>query len=406
MDRVIKVTESFDELFKPTTEDYKALRRLKTIVSRELDNSPIFKNLLEEYNASLKFLRESRKKNSPKYYHYEIVYKHKKLGLSKSFKYTIEEARKRDVISYLKESKTAFIESIKYSRNENKRMNLHRKMFYYHDGENSHSYNLLGLTHQGKGEILHFNTIKKSKDIFFSKKPKDEKNYIGIELEFYSKLDKTELAAKLTEANLQRHANLKFDGSIRADSGYHPHELTLLVNEDEYQDVVKKVCSILKAAKSQVNESCGMHVHFDMRKRDKDIIYHNLVTAQPILYAMNPASRATIKYCKKNTSKKFPEQPKDRYVGINPVAYGTHKTIEIRIHSGTINERKIINWVKLLNTIVNYKEMIKRGPISYRAFVNKFGLDIEMAEYIAERIEKFNSAPHDNEKLEGESNAA
>jgi hypothetical protein len=142
-----------------------------------------------------------------------------------------------------------------------------------------------------------------------------------------------------------------------------------------------------------------MHVHLDMRTRVKETVFANLVCAQPILYAMNPPSRQESvngrMYCAFTKTRKF-NQNMDRYRGINAAAYSRHKTIEVRIHAGTILKEKIINWINILLKVVDKPEVLKRSPTSFKTFVETFNLTLDHAEYIVQRIKQF----ADNKQLE------
>jgi hypothetical protein len=63
--------------------------------------------------------------------------------------------------------------------------------------------------------------------------------------------------------------------------------------------------------------------------------------------------------------------------------------MEVRIHSGTVNSDKIINWVKLLVKIADCQN-IKRFPVTLNSVSALLGLDLELRNYVAERIRLFN----------------
>ena len=234
--------------------------------------------------------------------------------------------------------------------------------------------------------------------VFSEKEPKDSSKYIGVELEFISKTDRDELGELLMDAELYRYVTLKADGSVRAKGDYkYPHELCVLAKEEEFVQVMKRVCLVLKKADSVVNKTCGMHVHLDMRTRNKEVAFSNLVSAQPILYAMNPPSRQEaingMRYCSPTKGKVF-NSNMDRYRGINAAAYRRHQTIEVRIHAGTIDYTKIMNWVNILVKIVERPEAIKQTPRTFIGFTKKFDLTLEQCEYIVNRIKQFKDVPN------------
>lgn len=225
-------------------------------------------------------------------------------------------------------------------------------------------------------------------------------HYVGIELEFACPLRQQELALKFIEADVADYINLKGDGSIRDyPSGFTPHEINILCTLSEVDTVVRKVCDILVGCGSIVNRSCGTHVHLDMEHRDKDRAWWNLISAQDVLYLMQSEDRRDNSFCRriKERTKKLESHPDargdNRYWGINPNAYSKFKTIEIRMHSGILNADKVINWVKLLNRIVDHKTMVKNISKEENDFIQQFDIDDNLANYVKQRIKLFKDKP-------------
>jgi hypothetical protein len=237
--------------------------------------------------------------------------------------------------------------------------------------------------------------MTKSSLVAAQKFPINEDRYVGIEMEVISKLDVATLSAEFGIAGLENYVNVVGDGSIRPSTAYpHPHELRILAKEKEFVRVIKQVCKILHGHTS-VNKSCGLHVHLDMRKRNPDVAYANLFSSQALLYAMCPKTRLQNNYCKpSNTYSKMVNaaQTADRYHGINASAFNRHKTIEIRIHSGTVNAFKIINWVKLLIQIADKPlDNVDRVSVwrNYKDAKRMVGLRGMLEKYVSSRIEEF-----------------
>src|SRR5574343_176500 len=173
----------------------------------------------------------------------------------------------------------------------------------------------------------------------------------------------------------------------------------MVAPEQLVHEVIKRMLrAINKDCKSKVGARCGFHVHLDMRSRDKHHVFHNLSKAQHILYAMNPRSRldGTNAKGKKDTnwSKKINHSDFDeamaylggssesRYHGINLLALNKHQTIEVRIHSGTTNEEKVSNWVRILTTIANMSTRVETEAHKAETFCEYYGLDESMCTYI------------------------
>lgn len=263
-----------------------------------------------------------------------------------------------------------------------------------------------------EGVYVKFLKEQEKRIVFSNKTPKElSQNYVGVEIEFLSNISPDELGLKLYQAGLGRFVTLKEDGSIKCSHGNYPsncnehkvkeyaHELCVIAKEGEYVDILKKACKVLEEVKATVNKSCGMHTHIDMRNRNPDMAYQNLISSQHILLKMNPASR-TEKFAKKNNQRNFQEATvrggntggnydEERYYGINAKSFPKHQTIEIRFHAGTIDFTKITNWVAILLKIVNHSEAIVKSFISINTFCKQYDIEDSLKAYIDERIKKF-----------------
>lgn len=172
--------------------------------------------------------------------------------------------------------------------------------------------------------------------------PKGKKNYVGIEIECYSHLEETEVMELLLTHDLEFYMNVSDDGSIECDAN--SYELRILIPEKDLSKVLGKVGAFLKAGKFKANWSCGLHVHLDMRNRDMEKCYEKLVKIQDVLYGMVSKPRWMSDYCKFSK----PSAESDRFTAINKTAYRVHETIEIRLHHGCVDVKRIENWVNLL----------------------------------------------------------
>jgi Putative amidoligase enzyme len=245
-----------------------------------------------------------------------------------------------------------------------------------------------------KGAIMKFLRSKDKQIVFQEKKPQTKDNAVGVEIEFFCDLNAEDLSFRLYEQGLGKNVFLRTDGSIRAENQMYPHELNILAKEKEIKDVIKSVSKVLLSANAKVNKTCGLHVHLDMRNRDHIIAFHNLVSAQNILFAMNPFSRQSGTYCRRQDTKVFKEAAGNgnrdmRYFGINAAAHAKHNTIEIRMHSGTVQATKINNWIDLLLCIIAKKDPVKKSSSTLRSFLKQFDVDVTLGAYIAERMAKF-----------------
>jgi len=172
----------------------------------------------------------------------------------------------------------------------------------------------------------------------------------------------------LFQAGLSKTVQLKKDGSLRPHEGEQGFEFAILLKENNYKKELKKICDLIQSVKGYaVDRRCGLHVHFDMRKRDKTLVYNNLVCCQEVLWSLVDPNRYNTEFCRNVSSKKFPVKfentRQERYKSINAAAYYRHKTLEVRMHEGSVSFKDITQWIDILIKIVHYKKkMILRVP--------------------------------------------
>ena len=236
-----------------------------------------------------------------------------------------------------------------------------------------------------------------------AKKPYDKSNYVGVELELIAKVDRETLNQAFIKAKLAGNVYVKHDGSIRPESNEHiAHEITLIAKQANINDVVNRVCAVLRDKKidAYVNNSCGMHVHLDMRNRTPELCYKNLYYSLGILSRMVPPDRIDTdhgrRFCALNTSDNF--NLPTRYYAINTQSYGSHRTIEIRLHSGTTNPTKINNWINILLAVIEKKDSIGVHVMTPEDMSKHFGIDAKLVEYIKVRTDKFKDRSLDTRK--------
>ena len=144
----------------------------------------------------------------------------------------------------------------------------------------------------------------------------------------------------------------KGDGSIQAPAGCLPTEVVLCRPRAAYDAALSKLCAFMKEMGAGVNSSCGMHVHFDFRHSNryevesvaKRLEKHFLLAK----YLLEPHRRCN-SYCLEGLSWT------NRYHAINLCAFLRHQTLEIRAHQGTVEYLDIINWIKLLEAMMQVR---------------------------------------------------
>lgn len=219
--------------------------------------------------------------------------------------------------------------------------------------------------------------------------PTDKTFHVGLELEFLTRSNKKQLQGSLYDAGLAHCVALKEDGSVKPSADQDSaHELTLIVKEHEVDTIVDKVCGVLHEHKAYVNKTCGFHVHLDMRGREARACYQRLVLSLDALYRMLPYERRYNKFCQRNSLEKvFDPTTTDRYYAINAGSVAKHGTLEIRMHSGTVNALKIKSWVKILLKVINTPNTQALRTKAALFKVMQFPKEIEA--YIDNRVEKF-----------------
>lgn len=199
---------------------------------------------------------------------------------------------------------------------------------------------------------------------------------------------KQALSRKIREAGI-KGVDIKQDGSLECDdSDYFPVEFTVLVPQNNFSNL-EKLCNLLAELKTIVNKTCGLHAHVDMRGESKESILKigaKLEKYVKCLAAMVPETRRVNTYCKLQASNS------DRYSAINLCAFEKQNTIEIRLHSATTDFKKISNWLKIIKTLLDSKEVLTKKA-SMKKFLSMFEGDLKT--YIQERIKTFNGNEYD-----------
>lgn len=149
------------------------------------------------------------------------------------------------------------------------------------------------------------------------------------------------------------------------------------------EDIIIKVSKLLKANKFKVDERCGAHIHLSTDDMNSEQIINALdwyLNFEDVLFCMVPSQRRNNKFCcsirrkyvpaqftelKSNDSfKRFTEDRKKSAVSdrwhtngakFNGVNFGYHfheGHIEVRYHSGTIESKKILEWIQVHMSIL------------------------------------------------------
>lgn len=381
-------------------EIYKHLNKLKSIKNKDRKAVEFMRKDVKAMREELKYILTSaylmvfKRKNS----YFEFLLDGYKLG-----EFT-PRTKDQKVNEYLKSRYAEWIEADKTQLKELKEYRSKLLQPKMSRKENlGFVYNMEGNVFNKPGQVVALQTIENQLNrISRAKKPseKDTSNFIGIELELVAKVDRKTLNDLLCKAYLAGYVYVKDDSSIqRENTGDFSHEVTVLCREHQVTNVVTKLCEVLnsKQVGSYVNNSCGLHVHIDSRNRKPEHVYTNIASCLPMLKGLVPKNRVESehanRYCKINTSADWSKADHhDRYMAVNSEAYKKYKTIEIRMHSGTTNAAKIINWVTILNLAAKHPTILTKEittPYEYQAII---GCDSKLVSYMIKRTDLFTGA--------------
>lgn len=260
------------------------------------------------------------------------------------------------------------------------------------------------LARRHKNHFLNIFTEKF--DCLKSKAPGEQGlgEWIGVEIECFipgaerfNELNQSVIALRIPGVEMHR------DGSIHPDdydedneeqedgSGYTPVEFTIVFNRSN-PEPLQRLCKFLAKEGALVNKSCGLHVHLDQRDTIERFGVLNrrisrFKAALPILGQMVSQSRRDNPYCQMMVSRRSG----DRYYAINLTSLSKHKTIEVRLHSGTTDYTKIINWVELLY-VISRQERFGVNPCEFYSDLSERLTTVskELMDYVKSRILKHN----------------
>jgi len=225
------------------------------------------------------------------------------------------------------------------------------------------------------------------------------------------------------------------DGSIDSASDYYGIELVsspaqgdaLLESINSLIDWRENMQSEFGKESVHVNQSCGLHIHFNsLDYSAKEVAYIGIVykRLEGLIKQIMPPSRQDSRWCKDfgdvisykslrsidseqelvdlyyegMDSQPSTEKYNDaRYCALNLHSRYYHGTLEFRLHSGTTNKAKIINWITILNSIIDKGlELSKLGDKECEKWLLRSNLNlseifsINIIEYINKRKAKFN----------------
>lgn len=150
------------------------------------------------------------------------------------------------------------------------------------------------------------------------------------------------------------------DGSV--NDGF--EVVSPILSGNEGLEQVRKVAKSLVAAGAKVDRRCGFHVHVDARDlsgADVTNCIRRYAANEAQIDSFMPSSRrgSANNYCRPmhdvvealrnvtatSTARHVAERVYERYYKLNVAAFLRHGTVEFRQHGGTVDYRKMINWI-------------------------------------------------------------
>ena len=141
---------------------------------------------------------------------------------------------------------------------------------------------------------------------------------------------------------------------------------------------LERACRALRICGAQVNNSCGLHVHFgagDLRIEHFRQVVRNYLVLEPTIDSLMPSPRRgnANQYCLGLLRGRTQAQAErailaatntdqlataangtSRYYKVNMQSFRRHGTVEFRQHGGTTDYEKISMWVKFLHNLIDY----------------------------------------------------
>jgi hypothetical protein len=243
----------------------------------------------------------------------------------------------------------------------------------------------------------------------------------GIEIEFFGIRRETAKAA-LIEAGLRVSASnrtktkwrIRADGSVNGqgchEGGSGLEAVSPPMKGTDGLNQARLALQALRVAGAQIDRSCGLHVHLEVADIRLDGIKwfcRSWYSNQELIHALVPRSRRmqTSGFCRRLGSTHIRQiendfdgrygAPLGRYWEVNVHSFPKYGTLEIRLHSGTLNFSKTEAWIKMLMGMMDACKAAE-APIAphegLHHFFETIGLEAPMRDRMYRRAERFGYA--------------
>ena len=177
-----------------------------------------------------------------------------------------------------------------------------------------------------------------------------------------------------------------------------------ILSGDAGLNAIDEIAEIAESNSWEVACDCGFHLHLDMRGEKRDSLYaiaYAYRATEKVWLSFVGRSRRNGSYChtcewtcadvdnavaaRRGVGSRFRRwsDSQDRYDWVNVQAYGTHTTMEIRLHDGTCDGKAVVNWVKAHTRFADWAS--KLGYEGVKAALSGLSAD-EMFTFIAQEI--------------------
>jgi len=267
---------------------------------------------------------------------------------------------------------------------------------------------------------------------------KKSATFFGIEIETASKRPKI---LKMSHEDEVMEWEAKNDASLKQVGSVEFASIPMEISDESFRRV-EKFLKLLRDHGYGVDRTCGLHLHLNITKKDarNAAFLINLVKGyyhfENILLSMLPKSRQHNSYCLpinpdrmignyESSKPRLPELKEafyecgrrhikilardhyfgKRYFGLNLHSIFYRGSLELRYHSGTLDYKKIRNWVLLNAKIVRYiRKKTRRGKeADFRELRTLDGLrwtvlkdDPDLVAYVKKRQENFKDVFHNS----------
>lgn len=172
-------------------------------------------------------------------------------------------------------------------------------------------------------------------------------------------------------------------------------------------DQIRKACAALQAAGAEVNRQCGLHVHLecnDLQVADVQrlcALYHG---SREAINSIQYPSRRSNSYSAHHTNDELAainamrnmEAVRrcglNRYRAVNLCSYARYGTIEFRQHGGTMVATKMLNWVALIQAMVESAKEARSVRTTLAGMLADLRVGTDVQQYFLERAVELGGA--------------